>query len=567
MACIDETATRDAAAEHAHRAAGVLEQEVHAHDVLAQRAFERLDAVSQDRCRPPATASADHVGRHVQPAGGLLGPGDQVPNATLVQPVGDLVADRPPASSASACNDSTTRWSFSSVRPEISTWAPSRTRTPAVALPMAPPPAVITALFPASGSGRSVIFAPLGRAWADIFQEIAAACSIERLAMLRFGVSCRRGTRSGGRAAPTVWHPRSGGDRESVTTGLAPLGRPPPVVGCRRLPGVRRSRVRRVQHARRRPARRSGPLSSCRVPGWPPGPSPLTARMTPTAPMARASRPGGRCAPSSSTSAGWPAPRHRPAPGRARPAPCRGRSPRPGDEPQGMRVLSGLPAVVGRAVLVYPRGVGLSWNAGACCAAARAAQVDDVGFIRALVKRVLSTQVDANPRAVYVVGFSNGGRMAYRLACAAPRLFAGVAAVEAVPVAGCLRAPPIPVLAVAAADDPMLSIDWRQPRHSVEGYVEPRVSEAVATWRRLDRCGATGTVRRWGPVQVTTWARCAAATRVGLALYPPVATAGPGRWPARRPSGSSGPSCVAPRCRRRERLPGPRAGAGGPARR
>lgn len=81
-------------------------------------------------------------------------------------------------------------------------------------------------------------------------------------------------------------------------------------------------------------------------------------------------------------------------------------------------------------IVVYPQGVGASWNAGACCGDAVTQNVDDVGFARALVA-YMAAHACVDPKRVYSTGFSNGGRMSYRLGCEAADVFAAIA-----PVAG-----------------------------------------------------------------------------------------------------------------------------------
>src|SRR4051794_31635504 len=74
-------------------------------------------------------------------------------------------------------------------------------------------------------------------------------------------------------------------------------------------------------------------------------------------------------------------------------------------------------------IVVYPDGIGgvmgdqdlRTWNAGNCCGPARQQNVDDVGFISALIDHLSSTMAIDEDR-VYAVGHSNGGIMAYRLA-------------------------------------------------------------------------------------------------------------------------------------------------------
>lgn len=74
------------------------------------------------------------------------------------------------------------------------------------------------------------------------------------------------------------------------------------------------------------------------------------------------------------------------------------------------------------AVVVYPSGTGAeqglpqSWNAGTCCPFATFNLVDDVAFFDELIASLIA-QYDIDTTRVWVVGHSNGGMMAYRLAC------------------------------------------------------------------------------------------------------------------------------------------------------
>jgi polyhydroxybutyrate depolymerase len=189
-----------------------------------------------------------------------------------------------------------------------------------------------------------------------------------------------------------------------------------------------------------------------------------------------------------------------------------------GMTPAATEAMTGFRPVVGGAILVYPAGVGLSWNAGTCCGAAHQQGVDDVSFIGAVVKEVLHTQADASSRQVFVAGFSNGGRMAFRLACALPGVFAGIASTEAVPVHPCPDGRALPVLEMAAVGDPLLSIDG-PPRPRAGEPTEPTVTQVVADWRTIDGCSPAASVVRSGRLTTTTWATCSGAGRVELALY------------------------------------------------
>lgn len=99
-----------------------------------------------------------------------------------------------------------------------------------------------------------------------------------------------------------------------------------------------------------------------------------------------------------------------------------------------MQRMSGLDvyADLHRLIVAYGAGVGGRWNAGSCCTSA---PQDDIGYLRALVADVARrTPIDRS--RVYVVGFSNGGMMAWRAACEAPDLIAAAGV-----VAGALLVP------------------------------------------------------------------------------------------------------------------------------
>lgn len=85
-------------------------------------------------------------------------------------------------------------------------------------------------------------------------------------------------------------------------------------------------------------------------------------------------------------------------------------------------------------VVFYPSGYRGHWND---CRklpnfSAKREQIDDMGFIRALVRQA-KEQYHIDPHRVYLVGYSNGGHMAFRVRAEAPQLVAGVAVAAASP--------------------------------------------------------------------------------------------------------------------------------------
>ena len=209
--------------------------------------------------------------------------------------------------------------------------------------------------------------------------------------------------------------------------------------------------------------------------------------------------------------------------------------------PAAMERVSHLLPVVGRAITVFPAGWQRSWNAGGCCGLAHRQGVDDTAFLTSVVHQVLTTQPDASSRHVYLVGYSNGGRMAMRTACADPGLFAGLAAVEAVPVAPCASTVPLPTVLVDSTGDPLLTIATDGPKKTMQGYVEPTVGQTVDAWRQLDGCSPAASSKPAGLVTITVWSNCQGQGRVQYDLY----RGGSHRWPVGAGTTPSAQSLIA----------------------
>ncbi len=179
----------------------------------------------------------------------------------------------------------------------------------------------------------------------------------------------------------------------------------------------------------------------------------------------------------------------------------------------------------GKALVVYPVGYRESWNAGACCGAAQAAGVDDLSFLTGLI-RSIGSRPDVS--SVYLVGYSNGGRMAYDIVCAHPKLVSSFVVVAAVPVVACPAGSPVSLLEMVGAHDPILTYDASSPRQQINGYREPTVTEQVAQWRKRDGCSAAFTTQTTGTFRLQTWSHCSAKSVVALGTY----EGGGHAWPA-----------------------------------
>jgi poly(3-hydroxybutyrate) depolymerase/peptidoglycan/LPS O-acetylase OafA/YrhL len=169
-------------------------------------------------------------------------------------------------------------------------------------------------------------------------------------------------------------------------------------------------------------------------------------------------------------------------------------------------------AIAGDAELVYPLAYRESWNAIGCCSWAAQAHVNDVGFIQALVK-----QVDpGNARPIYLMGYSNGGRLAYTLACQDPRLFTGTAVVKADPEPGCGVSVPQKLLQIAATDD--TDVPWYVGEKG-KFRETPAAQVENIDLRYADKCSTKSVSSQQGNMTMVTWPDCAAGSSVSEAVY------------------------------------------------
>jgi polyhydroxybutyrate depolymerase len=162
------------------------------------------------------------------------------------------------------------------------------------------------------------------------------------------------------------------------------------------------------------------------------------------------------------------------------------------------------------AELVYPAGYGESWNAGGCCGAAASDNINDVAFLKALVAKV----DPGHARSIYVVGYSNGARMAYRIACTDPSLFDGYAMVKGGPEPGCMVTKPVTLLQIASVNDP--EIPYKPGDHGIEPTAMTTLAYEV---RVADKCSIAHTVTHSGGMTQTTYSSCGDGVRFAFAVW------------------------------------------------
>ena len=189
----------------------------------------------------------------------------------------------------------------------------------------------------------------------------------------------------------------------------------------------------------------------------------------------------------------------------------------------------------GRFLLALPDALNASWNAGgSCCGPSARLNVDDVGFLTRLVAS-LREQADIDPARIFVSGISNGGVMAYRMACETA-LFAAVGVDSATMLVPCTGARPASVLHIHGTADPVIPYQGGTGRaYSLKGYAitTPPIPSVVARWRAIDGCPApTSSTSGPGGTVTTSTARCPGGRTVEL-----ITIAGAGhQWPGGTPN-------------------------------
>jgi polyhydroxybutyrate depolymerase len=175
-------------------------------------------------------------------------------------------------------------------------------------------------------------------------------------------------------------------------------------------------------------------------------------------------------------------------------------------------------AQAGQAVLVYPVGIGESWNAGSCCGTAHVHGIDDVTFLQRLVSKLQSTPgVDA--ARIYVAGYSNGGRMAFRMACEAPQGVAAFVALSALPSIACPRTRPASLIAVTNTGDTEVPFTGGGAPATPGGDTRASMTGQVQAWAVRDGCPGTAQSSTSGILTLQRWTGCRDGTVVELAAY------------------------------------------------
>lgn len=197
------------------------------------------------------------------------------------------------------------------------------------------------------------------------------------------------------------------------------------------------------------------------------------------------------------------------------------------------------------SITVFPNGHSkfqsgsfATWNAGHCCGDARDKNMDEIAFFKAMVKNI-SSQLNIDPKKIYATGMSNGGMMAYRLACEMADTFTAIAAVAGTDnTVNCNPARAISILHIHAKDDDHVKFDGgigknAAPAEKITNFKS--VDSTIAKWVAFNKCeGAPVQVMYKEGSYCQRYSKCRENVKVELCVTP----TGGHSWPGgKKPRG------------------------------
>ena len=183
--------------------------------------------------------------------------------------------------------------------------------------------------------------------------------------------------------------------------------------------------------------------------------------------------------------------------------------------------------------VAYPRGTSRvegieldTWNGGLCCGWAQKNDVDDVGFVRALLDD-LPNVISVDPQRVFATGLSNGAIFSYRLACEMADRIAAIGPVSGTQnVAACHPSRPVSVIHFHGTADRNVPLEGGYGE-GVSGFSFAPVADSINFWAEADDCAAAVDRAQNGPILRETHAPCADGSAVELYII----EGGPHGWP------------------------------------
>ncbi|MGZ3441796.1 MAG: alpha/beta hydrolase family esterase [Polyangia bacterium] len=130
------------------------------------------------------------------------------------------------------------------------------------------------------------------------------------------------------------------------------------------------------------------------------------------------------------------------------------------------------------------------WNATPACCDFDGRKPDDVAYIVRVIDDAVA-RYGADPRQVYLVGSSNGGFLAHRIACERSEKIAAIVSVGGAAPETCKPSSPVAVLEVHGRNDDVVPVDGGKLGAGLPQRAPiPSARAALEVWARIDGCGA-----------------------------------------------------------------------------
>jgi polyhydroxybutyrate depolymerase len=173
---------------------------------------------------------------------------------------------------------------------------------------------------------------------------------------------------------------------------------------------------------------------------------------------------------------------------------------------------------------LYPNGIGSNenqtspqtWNAGDCCGPAVQRNVNDIAFIESLIQHLKNT-LFIDKRRVFAIGHSNGGMLAYKLACELSDEISGIGVQSAsLGINQCQPTSPVSVVHIHGTADKNFPIDGGVGS-GIAGVPFRSARFAVDTLATTNKCEAnseTSKIRENSDLVIYSWKKCASSVGI-----------------------------------------------------
>ncbi len=180
-----------------------------------------------------------------------------------------------------------------------------------------------------------------------------------------------------------------------------------------------------------------------------------------------------------------------------------------------------------RFVVAYPNGQLRRWRF--------EAGSDDVAYLKSLIE-TFTRDYNTDPERIYLVGYSNGGAMAMRLAC---DLHSRIAAISVTAMTqpsdlDCPHRDPMPALFIHGALDPIVPAEGLAAQGGMAALLS--LAQTKALWATRNLCAGVEPVRISNQIEGPDEARITRYTGCAASLETVVLTGQGHDWPGARPS-------------------------------